>query len=58
MKAFKSRASAVDSPTVGNSNLSFVAEWLEFLKHLKFNNKKAAAFCSFGWNGESRLRSR
>ena len=50
---FKSKAIAVGSPTVGNSVLSSVAGWLEFLKQLKFKKKKAAAFGCYGWSGES-----
>lgn len=30
-----------------------MAGWLEFLKQLKFKNKKAAAFGCYGWSGES-----
>ena len=52
-EVFKSRAIAVGSPTVSNSILSSVAGWLEFLKQLKFRNKKAAAFGCYGWSGES-----
>lgn len=52
-EVFKSKAIAVGSPTVSNSILSGVAGWLEFLKQLKFKNKKAAAFGSYGWSGES-----
>lgn len=52
-EVFKSKAIAVGSPTVGNSILSSVAGWLEFLKQLKFKNKKAAAFGCYGWSGES-----
>lgn len=50
---FKSRAIAVGSPTVSSSILSSVAGFLEFLKQLKFKNKKAAAFGCYGWSGES-----
>ncbi len=50
---FKSKAIAVGSPTVSNSILSSVAGWIEFLKQLKFKNKKAAAFGCYGWSGES-----
>ena len=50
---FKSKAIALGSPTVGNSILSSVAGWMEFLKQLKFKNKKAAAFGCYGWSGES-----
>lgn len=52
-EVFKSRAIAVGSPTVGNGYLSSVAGWLEFLRQLKFKNKKAAAFGCYGWSGES-----
>ena len=41
------------SPTVGNSILSSVAGFLEFMKQLKFKNKKAAAVGCYGWSGES-----
>ena len=51
-EVFKSRAIAVGSPTVSNSYLSSMAGWLEFLKQLKFRNKKAAAFGCHGWSGE------
>ena len=59
-EVFKSKAIAVGSPTVSNSILSSVAGWLEFLKQLKFKNKKAAAFGCYGWSGESvkRLQER
>lgn len=50
---FKSKAIAVGSPTVVNSILSSVAGFLEFMKQLKFKNKKAAAFGCYGWSGES-----
>ena len=50
---FKSKAVAFGSPTVSNSILSSVAGWLEFLKQLKFKNKKAAVFGCYGWSGES-----
>ena len=52
-EVFKSKAIAVGSPTCMNSILSSVAGWLEFLKQLKFKNKKAAAFGCYGWSGES-----
>ena len=52
-EVFKSKAIAVGSPTVGCSILSSVAGWLEFLKQLKFKNKRAAAFGCYGWSGES-----
>ena len=52
-EVFKSKAIAVGSPTVSNSILSSIAGWMEFLKQLKFKNKKAAAFGCYGWSGES-----
>ncbi len=50
---FKSKAIAVGSPTVCNDVLSSVAGWMAFVKSLKFKNKKAAAFGTYGWSGES-----
>ena len=50
---FRSKAIAVGSPTVGNGILSSVGGWLDFLKELKFKNKKAAVFGCYGWSGES-----
>jgi len=50
---FKSKAIAVGSPTVGQSILSSVGGWMDFLKELKFKNKKAAVFGCYGWSGES-----
>lgn len=52
-EVFKSKAIMVGSPTVGNDILSSLAGWLAFLKSLKFKNKKAAAFGTYGWSGES-----
>jgi anaerobic nitric oxide reductase flavorubredoxin len=52
-EVFKSKAIAVGSPTVGQSILSSVGGWLDFLKELKFKNKKAAVFGCYGWSGES-----
>ena len=43
-KSLSLKAIAVGSPTVGNSVLSSVAGWLDFLRELKFKNKKAAVF--------------
>ena len=50
---FKSFAIAVGSPTVSNSITSNMTGFLEFLKQLKFKNKKAAVFGCYGWSGES-----
>ncbi|WP_300962664.1 MBL fold metallo-hydrolase, partial [uncultured Dubosiella sp.] len=51
-EVMKSKAIAVGSPTVGNDILSSVSGWLAFLKQLKFKNKKAGAFGTWGWSGE------
>ena len=52
-EVFKSKAIAVGSPTVGRDILSSVAGLLHFLSSLKFKNKKAAAFGTYGWSGEA-----
>ena len=52
-EVFKSKAILMGSSTVSNSILSSVAGFMEFLKQLKFKNKRAAAFGSYGWSGES-----
>ncbi|MBQ7593993.1 MAG: MBL fold metallo-hydrolase [Synergistaceae bacterium] len=52
-EVFKSKAVCAGSPTVGNSILSGMAGWLEFLKQLKFKNKRAGVFGCYGWSGES-----
>jgi len=52
-EVFKSKAIAVGSPTVGQNILSSVGGWMDFLKELKFKNKKAAVFGCYGWSGES-----
>ncbi len=52
-EVFKSKAIAVGSPTVGSNILSSVGGWFDFLKELKFKNKKAAVFGCYGWSGES-----
>lgn len=52
-EVFKSKAIAVGSPTCVNDILTSVAGWLSFLKTLKFQGKKAAAFGCYGWSGES-----
>lgn len=52
-EVFKSKAIALGSPTVGQNILSSVGGWLDFLKELKFKNKRAAVFGCYGWSGES-----
>ncbi|MFW2368555.1 MAG: anaerobic nitric oxide reductase flavorubredoxin [Desulforhopalus sp.] len=50
---FKSKAILIGSPTVNNGILVAVAAILEEIKGLKFKNKKAGAFGSYGWSGEA-----
>lgn len=52
MEAFRSKGIVVGSPTVNNGILSSVAGILEEIKGMKFKNKKASAFGSYGWSGE------
>ena len=49
---FKSKAVLVGSPTINNGYLHSIAGLLEMAKGMKFKNKKAAAFGSYGWSGE------
>jgi len=49
---FRSKAILVGSATVNNRYLSGMGALLEMVKGLKFKNKKAAAFGSYGWSGE------
>jgi flavorubredoxin len=53
-EVFKSKAILVGSPTVNKGILSSVAGIMEEIKGLGFKKKKAAAFGSYGWSGESR----
>lgn len=50
---FKSKMVLVGSSTINNGILTAAAGILEMIKGLKFTNKKAAAFGSYGWSGES-----
>lgn len=50
---FKSKAILVGSSTVNNGCLHGISGLLGYVKGLKFKNKKAAAFGSYGWSGES-----
>ena len=52
-EVFKSKAVIVGSSTINKGILSSVASTLEEMKGLGFKNKKAAAFGSYGWSGES-----
>lgn len=48
---FRSRAVLVGSPTINNGHTFAIAGLLEMVSGLKFKNKKAAAFGSYGWGG-------
>lgn len=50
---FKSKAILVGSPTVNKGILSSLAGLLEEVKGLSFRGKKAGAFGTYGWSGES-----
>ncbi|MEE4166514.1 MAG: anaerobic nitric oxide reductase flavorubredoxin, partial [Desulfocapsaceae bacterium] len=50
---FKSKAILLGSPTVNNGILVAAAAILEEIRGLKFKNKKAGAFGSYGWSGEA-----
>lgn len=52
-EVFKSKAILVGSPTINKGILTSIAALLEEIRGLKFKNKKAAAFGSYGWSGES-----
>ncbi|MBP7734387.1 MAG: anaerobic nitric oxide reductase flavorubredoxin [Spirochaetes bacterium] len=52
-EVFKARAVGVGSPTINQGILSSVAGLLEEMRGLKFRNKKAFAFGTYGWSGES-----
>jgi len=50
---FKSKALVLGSPTINKGILTSVAALLEEMRGLAFKGKKAAAFGSYGWSGES-----
>ncbi|MEN6411659.1 MAG: anaerobic nitric oxide reductase flavorubredoxin [Veillonellales bacterium] len=52
-EVFKSKAIAVGSPTINKGILFSIAGILEEIQGLRFVNKKAAAFGTYGWSGES-----
>ncbi len=52
-EVFKSKAVLVGSPTINRGILSSVAGLLEEMRGLGFKRKKAAAFGTYGWSGES-----
>lgn len=50
---FSSKAFLIGSPTINNGYSYAIAGLLEMIKGLKFKNKKAACFGSYGWSGEA-----
>jgi anaerobic nitric oxide reductase flavorubredoxin len=52
-EVFKSKALLVGSPTINRGILSAVAGFMEQIKGLSFKEKKAVAFGTYGWSGES-----
>ncbi len=52
-EVFKAKLVVAGSSTVNKGILSAMASTLEIIKGLKFKNKKAAGFGSYGWSGES-----
>ncbi|QOX63743.1 anaerobic nitric oxide reductase flavorubredoxin [Anoxybacterium hadale] len=50
---FRSKAVLIGSSTINNGYLFSIGGLLEMIKGLKFKNKKAAAFGSYGWSGEA-----
>lgn len=52
-EVFRSRAVVAGSPTVNRGILSSMAGLLDHLVGLGFKKKKAAAFGTYGWSGES-----
>jgi flavorubredoxin len=52
-EVFKSKGILIGSPTINNGYLYSIGGLLEMIKGLKFKNKIAAAFGSYGWSGEA-----
>ncbi|MCJ7689685.1 MAG: anaerobic nitric oxide reductase flavorubredoxin, partial [Clostridiaceae bacterium] len=52
-EVFKSKMVLIGSSTINKGILSSTAAILEMIKGLEFKGKKAAAFGSYGWSGES-----
>jgi flavorubredoxin len=53
LEIFKSKGVLFGSSTINNGILSAMAGLMEEVRGLKFRNKKAASFGSYGWSGES-----
>jgi anaerobic nitric oxide reductase flavorubredoxin len=52
-EVFRSKAILVGSSTINNGYLYAIGGLLEMIRGLKFKNKAAAAFGSYGWSGEA-----
>jgi flavorubredoxin len=52
-EVFKSKAILLGSSTINNGYLYSIGGISEMMKGMKFKNKKAAAFGSYGWSGEA-----
>jgi len=52
-EVFRAKTVLVGSSTINNGFLYSIGGMLEMIKGLKFKNKNAAAFGSYGWSGES-----
>ncbi len=52
-QVFRSKAILLGSSTINNGFLSALGGLMEMMRGLKFRNKKAAAFGSYGWSGEA-----
>ncbi len=52
-EVFKAKLVVAGSSTINKGILSAMASTLEIMKGLRFKNKKAAGFGSYGWSGES-----
>ena len=51
---FKSKSVLMGSSTINRGILNSIGGILEQIRGLAFKNKKAAAFCSYGWSGEAK----
>ena len=56
IQVFKSKAIIVGSPTINRGILTSIAGLMEEILGLGFKGKKAAAFGTYGWSGESTKR--
>ncbi len=52
-QVFRSKAVLLGSSTINNGYLSALGGLLEMMRGLKFQNKRAASFGSYGWSGEA-----